>query len=295
MSRENSESQLSALDSAAELERSRMYLDQPAVSERRPTTNTTSTTVDSSVASLCRPSGDATATTAAAAAAADNDKFMPQERAMIERLMLRVKECGESAACSLEFHNHHNTTLSSWSSSTTSSSSAKTSFGTRHLVERGAIPMDPMTGRPSQRHLENMTAPPAWGFRPRTRSTTITTDQSTASGSGDSTEQFDKTPQFLDALIYIAEVLFTVPRETRKDELHNLLRQLECELLPDNAVYVPGHSSLGRVWRVAVPNVSPFPPRSEFPVSWPWKSCIGPHKILQALGTTVLLVMDLIQ
>ena len=275
MSRENSGSQLSALDSTAELESSSMYLDQPAVSERPPTTTGT-TTVDSSVTSLCRPSGDAATTTAAAAAAADNDKFMPQERAMIERLMLRVKECGESAVRSLEFHNNHNTTLSSWSSSTTSSSSANTSFGTRHLVERGAIPMDPMTGRPSQRHLENMTAPPAWGFRPRTRPTTTTTDHSTASGSGDSTEQFDKTPQFLDALIYIAEVLFTVPRETRKDELHNLLRQLECELLPDNAVYVPGHSSLGRVWRVAVPECIPISTKERVPcivalevVHWP--------------------------
>ena len=53
------------------------------------------------------------------------------------------------------------------------------------------------------------------------------------------TEQFDKTPQFLDALIFLAENLFLIPREERRETLHQQLRALECELLTSNSVYLP--------------------------------------------------------
>jgi hypothetical protein len=64
------------------------------------------------------------------------------------------------------------------------------------------------------------------------------------------TANFDKTPRFVDALIFLADSLFAVPRENRKDELRKQLRILECELLPSNAAYVPIGNYNHRVWRI---------------------------------------------
>ena len=239
----------------------------------------------SNVTALCRPSNAASGNDSFA-----SDKFMPQERAMIERLMLRVKECGEASAKRLEFGaGRSSNDLGNEATSTKTAKTNTLSLSVRkQAMEMGALPIHPGTGLPSQRHMDCMAAPQMYGFRPI--STTHVSSPSSSSSSAaaaasvndsnnnknnnhhhheDSTEHFDKTPQFLDALIYIAELLFTVPRESRKDELQSMLRQVECELLPDNAVYVPSShvppSQLGRVWRIAAPECIPISTKERVP------------------------------
>mmetsp|Transcript_22630 Transcript_22630/g.49415 ORF Transcript_22630/g.49415 Transcript_22630/m.49415 type:complete len:1318 (-) Transcript_22630:180-4133(-) len=249
LSRQNSEAALDQLQQSDP----QIYLDQPA-----PGTFQQSTSKGARGGNLCLPpsSDHKNGSNPNALVTLTDDKFLPQERAMIERLMLRVKECGELAARVLEFGS-----LMANQVPTGEQPQGRTAdispldhvmspSTMMQVVEMGAVPLDPITCRPSKKHLDCLAAEPKYGFLPMSQ-----VGDPTQLAPPDSTEHFDKTPQFLDSLIFIAETLFHVPPESRKEELKNMLRQLECELLPDNAVYVPSRRQpqgiLGRVWRVA--------------------------------------------
>jgi len=296
ISRQNSETQLAALESSngslgasgsnahrrvpSAGSAAQLFLDQP----------TAETTAASSSSNLCLPSAGADPN---GASAVSDDKFLPQERAMIERLMLRVKECGESAARGLEYGaalalaNDENDENSSDPNSRRTIDSLTSSVNVMNpstlmqVVEMGAVPVDPSSGRPSQRHLDCMAASQKYGFLPMTQLQQQLQQFSKSTSPSDTTEHFDKTPQFLDSLIFIAETLFHVPRESRKEELQNMLRQLECELLPDNAIYVPSRRQpqgiLGRVWRVAVAECIPISTKERVPCIIPLEVVLLDH------------------
>lgn len=279
------------------------------------------------------------------------DKFLPEERAMIERLMMRVKECGEESARSLEFGStvveeddnddhaeepevtpHNNKQGSSYdqkdsvvssssyepirspprngggvvesrldippqregltrrltstassrsrsrspsppsrsASLTVQASTTSMSSDYEHspaaivaAAEAGKIPVDPGTGYPSVKHFDAIVSrSKAYGFRSGMASSPM---KQFYEQHHSETEQFDKTPQFLDALIFLAENLFLIPREERRETLHQQLRSLECELLPSNSVYLPIGNSHHRVWRVVPEESIPISTKERVP------------------------------
>jgi hypothetical protein len=184
---------------------------------------------------------------------ARSDKLLPEERAMIERLMMRVKECGEEPARILE---HGNGDVEDELNNIETADAAGIDLENSpsvlmNTVQSGCIPVNPITGRPSLKHVDSVSARHKFGFSP------LEPGESRPSGNGglqnhghSETANFDKTPRFVDALIFLADSLFAVPRENRKEELRKQLRMLECELLPSNAAYVPIGNSNHRVWRI---------------------------------------------
>lgn len=187
---------------------------------------------------------------------------------MIERLMLRVKECGEEAAEVLAYggaphddpealspigssdslaEGHHPSSMPPLERQQWNSPSDLMA-----AVESGFVPVDPNTGFPSVKHMDSVSATARFGFLPLegmdlslARRGQYRHDE----GHGESGE-FDKTPQFLDALLFLADNLFHVPPKNRRDELRKQLRQIECELLPSNTIYVPIGNVHHRVWRI---------------------------------------------
>jgi len=186
------------------------------------------------------------------------DKFLPEERAMIERLMLRVKECGGSPARVLEHGNgEHDDAMNIGShgilSETVGSNGPdfeNSPSAVMSAVEAGLIPVHPNTGYPSLRHLDSVSSRQTFGFSPLDRDESGLSTKDDFRHGHSKTENFDKTPRFVDALIFLADSLFDVPREKRKEELRNQLRALECELLPSNSVYLPIGTTNHRVWRI---------------------------------------------
>lgn len=265
----------------------------------------------------------------------DNDKFLPGERAMIERLMIRVKECGQIPAHALEFGtattpvvtdpNNNNNRPSAGNyeevgsparpliisttngaeqrrgkrdkkatagmvrkieSGRSDSASPIPSFSLIDYAdnddylnspaamvaaaESGKIPVDPGSGYPSVNHFCAMLSREAgYGFRSGKASSdrvaTSPLKQSFGKHRMSETEQFDKTPQFLDALIFLAENLFLIPREERRETLRQQLRALECELLPSNSIYVPIGKSHHRVWRIVSEESIPISTKERVP------------------------------
>ena len=259
--------------------------------------------------------------------AIEKDKFLiPEERAMIERFMMRVKECGQIPAYALEYgtmtmatngamNTFHTTesrvkndienvgvdsplgdaqnyeslhspdrsanTLtyrgmnpayigSSTVSGTTRSTniysndtengnandsvSASSDEAMTSLADDGKIPTDPVTGSPSKAHYDALLLRQksnGYGFRTWQCTNDYSTIAITAARRSE-TEQFDKTPQFLDALIFLAENLYYIPRENRRETLQQQLRSLECELLPCNSIYLPlgNRNQYHRIWRI---------------------------------------------
>jgi phosphatidylinositol 4-kinase B len=229
-------------------------------------------------------------------------KFIPEERELIERFMLRVKECGEIPAQILEWgaaglevettgmvplsrnpwgstetpafsgleHNSSRILSSSVASSVSSTghgivfkSPARDSHDDQHAsapptpyvaldspkalqdaVEQGLIPVNPITGVPSARHLQVLAANRRYGFLP------LDGDDSPHRPGICETECFDKTPRLLDSFVYMAESLFRLPRDQRREEMKRQLSLLECTLLPSNALYLPFQNSFHRVWRI---------------------------------------------
>jgi phosphatidylinositol 4-kinase len=113
-------------------------------------------------------------------------------------------------------------------------------------AESGSIPIDPSTGYPSVKHLDAVASGKrVIGFVP-----IETLQEQLGQERLDETEYFDKTTQFLDSLVYLADSLFQVPKEHQKRELQKQLSILECELLPSNAVYIPIGNVHHRVWRI---------------------------------------------
>jgi hypothetical protein len=200
-------------------------------------------------ASVCNPR-----TERVPSSAARSDKLLPEERAMIERLMMRVKECGEEPARILEHGNVDADDDSFTADAAGIDFENSPTSALMNPVESGCIPVHPITGHPSPKHVESVTAHHKFGFSP------VEPGESRLSANGgggglqhhghSETANFDKTPRFVDALIFLADSLFAVPRENRKDELRKQLKILECELLPSNAAYVPIGNYNHRVWRI---------------------------------------------
>jgi hypothetical protein len=170
-------------------------------------------------------------------------KFLPEERAVLEQLLLRVMECGENPARFLQFGSgHESETYYSQNRDFDSSSPSALMMAT----ESGAIPVDPQTGMPSPKHWDCVAAPRKFGFLPLDRA--LTNPQQRNGSNAES--YFDATPLFLDALVTMADNLFLVPRELRAQELTSKLKQLEVQSLPSNAIYIPLQSVNHRVWRI---------------------------------------------
>ena len=209
--------------------------------------------------------------------------FLPEERQMIARLMLRVKECGEEAARILalgttaaatippvngsssnappEHHDdqyfvpleRHDSTASDplkQSVVDVATQLSKSPSSLAGSVELGIVPVRPTDGSPSLRHFYVLSAQRRYGFLPLDLSKHEAEALRPAVHPISETEHFDKAPQFLDALLDMADRLFHVPRQNRKDELRQQLRNLECDLLPSNAIYLPVGNVRHRVWRV---------------------------------------------
>lgn len=218
------------------------------------------------------------------------EKLLPEERAMIERLMLRVKECGEEAAQILAFGEPDAAATSETDDAKAQDASSEddTSHTEDTATERpdhisvsgrspselmaaaesGSIPIHPNTGFPSVQHLDSISAPaaklgffPVQGLRDSRSSQRHSRDNELHS----ETEQFDKSPQFLDALIFLADSLFQVPAKNRKEELRKQLRMMECELLPSNAIYVPIGNVHHRVWRIVADESIPLGTKERVP------------------------------
>ena len=216
-----------------------------------------------------------------------NEKLLPEERVLIERLMLRVKECGESSAAALAFGDGKSSSSSVDDSVEMSAGGDGVDHGpnTDHTLsancvsspseimsaaESGAMPIDPRTGFPSVKHLDCVSARGRrYGFMPLDSGADHRDDASLPLQVNEShiseTEQFDKTPQFLDALIFLADSLFQVPTPERKAELRKQLRMMECELLPSNAVYMPIGNVHHRVWRIVADESIPIGTRERVP------------------------------
>ena len=184
------------------------------------------------------------------------DKFLPGERAMIEGLMQRVKECGERPALSLEYGDEEVVNLVEQRLHMDVSPSALMS-----AVESGSIPSDPVTGGPSVKHLDCLSAHRTYGFLPMETSEPRSSPRRTSN----ETEFFERTPRFLDALINLADSLHSVPRESRKDVLRNRLRAIECQLLPSNSTYLPMTNIHHRVWRIAAEESLPLSTKERVP------------------------------
>ena len=103
-----------------------------------------------------------------------------------------------------------------------------------HTVEKGLVPINPSTGFPSVRHMDVISSHHKFGFLPLEEGESRLPASKNEKGSSE-TEQFDKTPHFLDSLLYLADRLFEVPVPERRNELRTQLQSIECELLPDNA------------------------------------------------------------
>jgi hypothetical protein len=169
--------------------------------------------------------------------------LLPEERAVLEQLLVRVMECGEDPARFLQFGSgHESETYYSQNTEFDSSSPSALMMAT----ESGAIPVDPQTGMPSPKHWDCVAAPRRFGFLPLDRA--LTNPQQRNDVSAES--YFDAAPLFLDALLTMADNLFLVPRELRAQELTRRLKQLEVQALPSNAIYIPLQNVNHRVWRI---------------------------------------------
>lgn len=172
------------------------------------------------------------------------DKFLPQERAMIERLMMRIRDVGSQPARVLEMGPGDALEVDDQLPGASPAAMVE-------AAEQGQIPVDPTSGYPSVRHFDALMTEKTHGF-----------------GFGPSfpeSDFFDRTPRFLDALIFLAENLFLTPREERRDSLRQQLQALECELLPSNSIYLPIGSTHHRVWRIVADESIPISTKERVP------------------------------
>lgn len=295
------------------------FLDEPDVSEQAGSSGGVGKQQQNS--SLCRPgsSNDFRSNGALFQSPPqphDNDKFIPEERAMIERLMMRVKENGQVPARIVEFgvasvtdylevesptrpgNGNHVATKerrgkreklgvvqrlgvrsrsvfpirSFGLTSETVQENDEQNNGDEYdnspaamlaAAKSGKIPIDPGTGYPSVNHFGAMLSRNAGhGFlSPQNAAFPM----AGLLNHSRETEQFDKTPQFLDALIFLAENLFLIPREERRETLRQQLSSLECELLPSNSIYLPIGQSHHRVWRIVSEESIPISTKERVP------------------------------
>jgi hypothetical protein len=155
-----------------------------------------------------------------------NDKFLPEERIVIEHLMQLVKENGEVAAQTFMVGGHSNNTA------TLDDGFHEDSM----MLDRHApLPVHPQTGTVSQRHLETIGSARRYGFLPLSYAQQVRYNTNNTRISPLATSVFDETPRFWDSLIHLADSLFEVDIKRRKTTLRQALEALECELLPHNA------------------------------------------------------------
>ena len=193
---------------------------------------------------------------------ATDDKFLPEERMVIEQFMLRVKECGQEAAQAY---------MVGRSASTASNGGSDNHYQSAvddglqedsiPLNRHASLPMNPKTGAVSQRHLQVVSTPRRFGF--------LSFDHAQqcryAGARQGSTEAFDETPRFWDSLVHLADSLFEVDRKLRKKVLRESLQTFECEVLPNNAIYVPIHHTPHRVWRIVAEESIPLGTKERVP------------------------------
>ena len=263
LSRTNSEGQLSRRSSLNSLGGSSPaglvpFLDEPAPAD----TLGTFQTCGDSVSRLLSPSGDANL------GLTSEDKFLPEERVVIENLMLRVKECGEQAAQAFMVGTHSNSPVGDTSQTADDGFHEDSMMLDRH----SSLPTHPITGCVSQRHIQTISSPRRYGFLPLSYAQQYRYTNTTAPSS---TETFDETPRFWDSLIHLADSLFEVDRKERKAALRDALATLECEVLPHNAIYVPLHHTPHRVWRIVPEESLPLGTKERVP-------CILTLEVVQA-------------
>ena len=164
----------------------------------------------------------------------NHPKFGVEEHIVIERLVLKIMELGSDAAVQLDHSGN----------SAGESNLLQLSTDDNH---DGYIPVDPVTGLPSEKHLLAATnfnsCLDGNGFQ-------LSTKPSNERNSLEKSQLFLQTPNFLDSLLKIADDLFTLPRSKRTNSLREQLRELECQQLPSNVIYVPVNNSMHRVWRI---------------------------------------------
>jgi hypothetical protein len=195
--------------------------------------------------------------------ASTNPKFLPEERVVIEQLLRRVMEAGETPARLLYFGGEieserqaaattKTTTTTATATATANNSHSSTFADTSSpsalvsAVESGMIPIDPTTKMASPKHWDCVAASNRFGFLPLHEALTTQKQQR----GHHTTSYFDTTPVFIDALLTIAENLFQVPKEQRDNEFKRQLQLLEVQALPSNAIYMPIQDSNHRVWRI---------------------------------------------
>jgi len=200
-------------------------------------------------------------------------KYAPEERTLIEGLLLRVMECGEEAAQKLQY-------------GATGQPDDITLVGLKNEAsETRFIPVNPHTGYPSVAHLNAVTAKKKIGFMSLDHVDNDKNDDSTSTinhhpplhptgrrspipmalksfqqvnnlnknNSPYGRESiFQQTPKFLSTLLSLADDLFLLPRPQRTTELRRRLRALEIQYLPSNAIYMPIKDTHHRVWRIVV-------------------------------------------
>eukprot|EP00977_Amphora_coffeiformis_P015480 scaffold4515_cov149-Amphora_coffeaeformis.AAC.3 len=262
MSRTNSDGQLSRRSSFGSVTSPGglvPFLDEPAPEDSL----TSLQQCGNSVSRLLSPSGEMVLP-------ATDDKFLPEERMVIEQFMLRVKECGQEAAH--DYMVGRSTSSASTNSDHHYQSSVDDGFheDSIPLDRHSSLPMNPKTGAVSQRHLHVVTSPRRYGFLPLNYA-----QQSRYAGARKgSTEAFDETPRFWDSLIHLADSLFQVDRKERKKVLRESLQTFECEVLPNNAIYVPIHHTPHRVWRIVAEECIPLGTKERVP-------CILTFEVIQ--------------
>ena len=204
--------------------------------------------------------------------------MLPEERAVVEDLMLRVAHCGEGPARVLHFgvppakkrRGKREKILPSPATGTSTATNpsspleGKNDGAHHHGLFWDEEGNDAASGSPSSytvvpelvltremeeslpiSHLETLTSSQRYGFMPLASARKHQLEEVQQM-----TSSFQATPRFLDALLTMADDLFLVPRDQRKKELRLKLQAIEAELLPSNAVYVPIASPFHRVWRI---------------------------------------------
>jgi len=178
------------------------------------------------------------------------DKFPPEERTVMEGLLLRVMECGEIPAKRLLYGTPEQ--QQTQAQSLNGYASLESMDPPLEAAESGLLPVDPHSGTPSVGHLDTVTASRTFGFLPLLddNNHSVTTTTTMTSVLLEEGGVFLKTPRFLDALMQLADDLFLIPREMRTNHLRQQLARMETEWLPSNAIYLPVQNLFHRVWRI---------------------------------------------
>lgn len=166
-------------------------------------------------------------------------KYPPEERSAMEALLRRVVECGKIPAQKLHesAEGVYLTTGPLMLSDEEGFNSLDTSpSAVMTAIEAGYLPIDPETASPSAGHLDSIYAQEKVGLLPKYNRPP--------------SNPFSQTPNFLDALLNLADSLFLLPRENRTQELRRQLQRIEVEFLPSNVIYVPVTKTHHRTWRI---------------------------------------------